>query len=77
MSSAKKFDLKKALALAIVCAIILVLLYGAMFSRHSSPQELCEKECERLHKTGELVYKGPATSKDFYKEAQSECKCLP
>ena len=40
-----------------------------------TPQQACVQKCAALNKGGHLVYRGPATPKDFYKEANSECEC--
>jgi hypothetical protein len=40
-----------------------------------SPGEACSRKCAAMNKQGHLVYKGPATEKDFYKQANSVCEC--
>ena len=53
--------------------VSLVLAYG--LSRFPSPQHACTKQCSASGRSGTLVYSGPATSKDFYREANSTCSC--
>ena len=54
-------------------AVSLVVAYGV--SWFPSPQQACTKQCSASGRAGTLVYSGPATSKDFYKEANSTCTC--
>ena len=54
-------------------AVSMLVAWGT--SGLSSPQESCTRKCLASGRNGVLVYPGPATSKDFYKEANSECRC--
>ena len=54
-------------------AVSLVVAYS--LSWFPSPQQACTKQCSVSGRSGTLVYSGPATSKDFYKEANSTCSC--
>ena len=40
-----------------------------------SPREACARQCVAMNKQGQLVYKGPATDKDLYKQVNSVCEC--
>ena len=54
-------------------ALSLAVAYGT--SGLPSPQQACAKKCSANGHTGTLVYSGPATTKDFYKDANSTCSC--
>jgi len=51
------------------------LLIGNWVGDRPSPGQVCTQKCAEQHKTGRLVYSGPATSKEFYKQANSTCEC--
>ena len=40
-----------------------------------SPYEACTRKCAAQSKSGQLIYRGPATPKSAYKDAFSECEC--
>lgn len=62
-------------ALGFAAFIAVSVLFVYFTSGLPSPQQACTKKCASLNKSGQLVYKGPATSRDFYKEANSVCEC--
>jgi hypothetical protein len=62
-------------ALVFAGFIAVSLLVAYVTSGLPSPHESCAQKCATLNKRGELAYKGPATSRDFYKEANSVCEC--
>jgi hypothetical protein len=56
--------------------VVAISLFVAYFSLSTpSPRQACDAKCHALGKQGHLVYSGSATSKQFFKEAQSECRC--
>ena len=55
--------------------IVASLIVGYYFSLVPSPSEACEQKCASAGKVGRLIYSGPATPKQVYKEANSECRC--
>lgn len=66
---------KVGVAAGFVVFMLASLVVAYLASRPPSPQTICDNQCDRVHKTGRLVYSGPSTPKEFYKEAQSECRC--
>ena len=73
MSQSSRRGLTVTMGFAVVIAVLLLVAY---FSRDlRSPEQACAQKCAAVNKQGHLVYKGPATSKDFYKQANSVCEC--
>lgn len=70
-------ELRRGLAIAIGFAAVVgvSVLVSCFTGNQPSPQQVCTQKCAALNKNGELVYSGPATSKDFYKQANSVCEC--
>jgi hypothetical protein len=64
-----------AVAIAFAAVIGVSMLASFFTGNQPSPQQVCTRKCAALNKVGELVYSGPATSKDFYKQANSVCEC--
>jgi hypothetical protein len=50
-------------------------LVNHFLSQVPSPQQACNARCSAIGKQGRLSYSGPATPKEAYKEAHSECRC--
>lgn len=53
----------------------LAILIGAWLGQIPSPQKACNERCALQNKQGQLVYSGPATPKQGYKDANSTCEC--
>lgn len=70
-------EVQRGLAVAIGFAAVVgvSVLVSRFTGNQPSPQQACTQKCAALNKSGELVYAGPATSKDFYKQANSVCEC--
>jgi hypothetical protein len=62
-----------AMAFAVVIAVSLLVV--RLTSGRPSPQQACSQKCSALNKQGRLVYKGPDTPREFYKQAHSVCEC--
>ena len=62
-------------ALGFAAFIAAVLLVAYLVRDLPSPEQVCIQKCALLKKDGHLVHKGPATPKDFYKQANSVCEC--
>lgn len=73
----KLMKLSRGVVVSLVFAgfVAVPLIVGYVTSGLPSPHEACAQKCAVLNKRGELVYKGPATSRDVYKEANSVCEC--
>ena len=57
-------------------ALMVAVLVAAYVLRGvPSPQDVCTSKCKAFGKSGRLEYDGPATSRDQYKEAFSQCRC--
>jgi hypothetical protein len=67
----------RATAVAIGFAVFIAISLAVAFlaSSASSPKQSCMTKCSAFGKQGHLVYSGPATPKQQYKEAHSECQC--
>jgi hypothetical protein len=46
-----------------------------LISGTPTPRAACTKKCAEAGKEGRLVYSGPATPRDVYKDANSVCEC--
>ena len=66
---------RELVTLAFCGFLCLILLATYLVSGLPSPQQVCTKKCAEINKKGELVYNGPATPKDAYKELNSVCEC--
>jgi len=73
LSASQRRSIAVLLGFCAFVAVSLVVAYG--LSWLPSPQQTCTKQCSASGRAGTLVYSGPATPKDFYKEANSTCKC--
>lgn len=62
-------------ALGFATFIAAVMLVGYLVRDVPSPEQACVQKCAALKKDGHLVYKGPPTPKDLYKQANSVCEC--
>ena len=61
-----------ALGFAAFIAVSLIVAYFA--GGVLTPQQACEKRCAKLNKSGQLVYHGPATSRDTQYVSGCECR---
>jgi hypothetical protein len=52
-----------------------ILLVAYLLRNLPSPYEACTKRCAAMHKSGQLIYRGPWTSKSHVREADSVCEC--
>ena len=70
-------DTRRGLIVALVFGglIALYLLGNYFMGDRPTPQQVCTQKCAGIKRDGYLVYRGPATPKDAYKAANSECEC--
>lgn len=73
MSPDSRRHLTVAIGFGVVIAISLLVVYLTRDLR--SPEEACAQRCAAANKQGHLVYKGPATNREFFKQANSVCEC--
>jgi hypothetical protein len=68
---------KRTLVLISVFASFLIItsLPGYLLRNHPNVREACVEKCKAIGKEGLLVYSGPATPKQTYKDANSTCEC--
>ena len=71
----KKISLGLQIAIGFILIMGVSLLGSYFFGKFPSPQEACEKKCREIGKIGDLVYEGPATPKQLYKDTHSTCRC--
>ena len=72
-----KQDLRRGVivALTFTAFVGLSVLVISFKSHGPTAQQACTQRCSDGKKAGYLVYRGPATPKDSYKAAHSECEC--
>jgi len=71
----KEVRRRLAVAIGFAAVVAVSVLVSCFTGNRPPPQQICTQKCAALNKSGELVYSGPATSKDFYKQANSVCEC--
>jgi len=70
-------EAKRASIIAVGFALFMgaILLVAYLLRDTPSPHDACNHKCSALNKSGQLVYRGPWTSKQIAREANSVCEC--
>ena len=70
-------EAKRAFTIAVGFALFMgaILLAAYLLRDAPSPYESCIHKCATLNKNGQLIYRGPWTSKSRAREAFSVCEC--
>jgi hypothetical protein len=63
----------------IAIGTLLAVLFGGAFlimrGGGQSPEQVCQQRCAAVHKSGALVYRGPATPKPKIYQMDRDCEC--